>query len=64
VELVASLNLLDRSLWERSGRGWSRPDSAEVLELITQIAVRISLLSRDLALTYIPPSDDEADIET
>ena len=62
VELMASLNLLDRFLWERSGRGWNRPDAAEVLELITQVATRIALLSRDLALTYVPPTDDAADM--
>lgn len=62
VELMASLNLLDRFLWERSGRGWDRPDAAEVLELMTQVASRIALLSRDLTLTYVPPTDDEADI--
>ena len=62
VELMASLNLLDRFLWERSGRGWDRPDAAEVLELMTQVATRIALLSRDLTLTYLPPTDDAADI--
>ena len=62
VELMASLSLLDRFLWERSGRGWNRPDAAEVLELMTQVATRIALLSRDLTLTYIPPTDDAADI--
>lgn len=62
VELMASLNLLDRFLWERSGRGWDRPDAAEVLELMTQVATRIALLSRDLTLTYVPPTDDAADI--
>lgn len=62
VELMASLNLLDRFLWERSGRGWERPDAAEVLELMTQVATRIALLSRDLTLTYVPPTDDAADI--
>ena len=25
VELLASLNLLDRFLWERGGRGWTKP---------------------------------------
>ncbi len=62
VELMAALNLLDRFLWERSGRGWERPDAAEVLELMTQVATRIALLSRDLTLTYVPPTDDAADI--
>ena len=62
VELMAALNLLDRFLWERSGRGWERPDAAEVLELMTQVATRIALLSRDLTLTYVPPTDDEADV--
>jgi hypothetical protein len=59
---MAALNLLDRFLWERSGRGWERPDAAEVLELMTQVATRIALLSRDLTLTYVPPTDDAADI--
>ena len=62
VELMAALNLLDRFLWERSGRGWDRPDAAEVLELMTQVATRIALLSRDLTLLYVPPTDDAADI--
>jgi hypothetical protein len=62
VELMASLNLLDRFLWEQTGRGWDKPDAAEVLELMTQVATRIALLSRDLTLTYVPPTDDEADI--
>ena len=62
VELMVSLNLLDRFLWERGGRGWSKPDAAEVLELMTQVATRVALLSRDLALLYTPPTDDEADI--
>ena len=62
VELMVSLNLLDRFLWERGGRGWSEPDAAEVLELMTQVATRVALLSRDLALLYTPPTDDEADI--
>ncbi len=62
VELMAALNLLDRFLWERSGRGWEKPDAAEVLELMTQVATRIALLSRDLTLTYVPPTDDAADV--
>jgi hypothetical protein len=62
VELMAALNLLDRLLWERSGRGWDRPDAAEVLELTTQVATRIALLSRDLTLLYVPPTDDAADL--
>ena len=62
VELMAALNLLDRFLWERSGRGWDRPDAAEVLELTTQVATRIALLSRDLTLLYVPPTDDAADV--
>jgi hypothetical protein len=59
VELMAALNVLDRFLWERGGRGWSKPDAAEVLELMTQVAARITLLTRDLALLYTPGEDDD-----
>jgi hypothetical protein len=62
VELMAALNLLDRFLWERGGRGWNKPDAAEVLELMTQVTTRIALLTRDLALLYTPVTDDDADI--
>jgi hypothetical protein len=62
VELMAALNLLDRFLWERGGRGWNKPDAAEVLELMTQLTTRIALLTRDLALLYTPVTDDDADI--
>jgi hypothetical protein len=62
VELMAALNLLDRFLWERGGRGWNKPDASEVLELMTQVTTRIALLTRDLALLYTPVTDDDADI--
>jgi len=58
VELMASLNILDRFLWERRGRGWTKPDAAEVLELMTQVGARITLLTRDLALLYTSTDDD------
>jgi hypothetical protein len=62
VELMTSLSLLDRFLWERGGLGWTKSHAAEVLELMTQVTTRIALLTRDLALLYTPVTDDDADI--